>query len=170
MKKRLVIFFVAVLVLGFGYAAYAIHETPVSGTKSVIPGADAAGLYNYITNPKPYTDTMKPWPGKEERSPAKEPHGAFAKTYVNSPALKAIKSKAKMPDGAVIIHEEYNAKNNLVALSVMYKMKGFNSEAGDWFCAKYDALNGYVLESGKSASCIACHDSKEATDYLFSVE
>ena len=168
MKKTLFVVLVAVFVLCFAYLANAIHDTEPSGTQHIGPSANAAKLYIYITKSAPYEKSFKLWPGKEKLYPGKEPHGSFLTTYVNDTALDSLRSMGEMADGSIIVNEDYNADKKLQALTVMYKTKGFNPEAGDWFWAKYDALNGYVLDSGKPESCMACHDSKKDNSYLFS--
>ena len=167
MRKVLVAVLTTVFVLGFGYAANAIHETMVDGMKVVLPGADAAKLYNYITQPKPYYNRWKLWPGKSEFAQGKGSHGSFMTTYVNEVALGSLKKGKKMADGAVIVTENYNAQKKLESLTVIYKIEGFNAQAGDWFWARYAPPNGYVLESGKIDSCIACHEKKQDQDYLY---
>jgi hypothetical protein len=167
MRKTLLTFLVIVLVLGGVYVAHAIHQTQVDGTKIVVPGADAAKLYKFMTLPKPYYERFKLWPGTGELHAGNDPHSPFLTTYVNDAALASIKKKNEMPDGACIITEEYAADKKLKALTVMYKVKDYNPEAGDWFWVKYDSLNGYVLESGKLESCISCHGGKKDSDYLF---
>jgi len=170
MRKTLLTFLVIALVLGGVYSAHAIHQTQVEGTKPVVPGADAAKLYTFMTQPKPYYDRFKLWPGTGKLYPGNQPHGSFLTTYVNDVALASIKEMKEMPDGACIINEEYAADKKLKALTVMYKVKGYNPETGDWFWVKYDSLNGYVLESGRVDSCIACHNARKDNDYLFSKE
>jgi hypothetical protein len=161
MKKTLFMVLVAVFVLSFAYIANAIHETEPSGSMAIGPSADAAKLYVYLTKSAPYREKFKLWPGKGKLYSGMGPHGPFLTTYVNGAALHSIKSMGEMADGSIIVNEEYTANKKLQALTVMYKTKGFNPETNDWFCAKYDALNGYVQEAGKSASCITCHGPKK---------
>lgn len=53
-----------------------------------------------------------------------------------------------------------------VALSVMYKIKGYNPEGGDWFWVKYSP-DGKVEASGKVKGCIDCHSKQKDNDYIF---
>ena len=41
-----------------------------------------------------------------------------------------------MPDGAIIVKENYTAKGELQANTVMYKKSGYNPEHNDWFWLK----------------------------------
>ncbi len=147
--------------------AFAIHETQPAETQVPLPGADAAKLYDYLTRQKPYT-SWELWPGKGKFYKGSQPHGEFLTTYVNEAALFGIKDgKGVMPESAIIAKENYGTDKKFAALTVMYKIKGYNPTAGNWFWAKYDG-SGKVLASGKVEACIACHAKKKGNDYLFS--
>lgn len=149
--------------------AFAIHETQPAETQAPLPGADAVKLYEYLAKQKPYT-SWELWPGKGKMYKGSQPHGEFLTTYVNDAALFGIKGrKGSMPESALIVKENYGADKKLIALSVMYKVRGYNPAAADWFWAKYDG-SGKVLASGKAEACIACHGKKKDNDYLFSGE
>lgn len=166
MGKKLITIVVLAVVVGFGYPAHAIHETLVEGTRIAEPGSDAAKLYDYITKSKPDYHSWNLWPGKEKLTSSKEPHGSFATVYVNNVASKALKKTNTLPYGSIIVQEEYSADRELKGLTVMYKIQGYNAEAGDWFWVKYDSPNGYVVSSGKIDTCISCHSQWKETDYL----
>jgi hypothetical protein len=70
-----------------------------------------------------------------------------------------------LPDGAIIVKENYSADKKLGALTVMYKVKGYNPQAGDWFWVKY-LPDGKVAVEGKVDACINCHASAKANDYV----
>ena len=72
-----------------------------------------------------------------------------------------------MPYGAIIVKENYGKdKKTLMAITPMYKLKGYNPEAGDWFWVKYDS-SGKVLKAGKVKGCIDCHRTQEDKGWLF---
>jgi hypothetical protein len=80
-------------------------------------------------------------------------------------ALTALKEKKPMPDGAIIVKENYGEnKEKLMAVTPMYKKKGYNPDAGDWFWAKYGP-KGKVMTAGKVEGCINCHRAQE--NWLF---
>lgn len=168
MKRLLVGGLVAVLVLGAGFAAHAMHETDVVGQAIVDPGADASKLYTYIMRPKPYYSSWSLMPGEKKMQSTRDPHGSFMTCYVNDKALKSIKKKTGLAGGSIIISENYGADKKLESLTVMYKIKGYNPESGDWFWAKYGPNNGYVLASGKVDECVACHSSQKDNDFVHS--
>ncbi|MGA6927235.1 MAG: cytochrome P460 family protein, partial [Desulfosarcina sp.] len=99
--------------------------------------------------------------------PGTSPHGAFLKLYVNESAYEAAKDKKPMPDGAIIVKENYGKdKQKLMAVTPMYKMEGYNPDAGDWFWAKYVSKEPVeIAASGKVQSCIDCHTTQK--DFLF---
>ncbi len=156
MKKRIL----------FGGLILAAGLLVVLAYAAQMPKADATDFYNYITKVSPYQKWAL-WPGHEAMHPGQSPHGAFLKIYVNKPAHEAIVKKMKvMPDGAIIVKENYDKdKKTLVALTPMYKVKGFDPESGDWFWAEYGP-KGETMASGKVQMCIDCHAKVKASDYL----
>jgi len=135
---------------------------------AAMPAADAEKLHQYLTKEKPYTE-WKLWPGKGKLYKGTEPHGALLTTYVNDVALKSIKAKKGLKDGSIIVKENYMPDKMLAAVTVMYKVKGYNPEAGDIFWMKY-APDGKIEVSGKSGMadmCIGCHAKEKGNDYLY---
>lgn len=136
----------------------------------------AAELWNKIQSEN-YRANWKTWPGKELFYEGKEPHGALLSTYVNIPAHEAIvKIQGKMPPGAIIIKENYAPDKNIISITIMYKIEGFNPEAFDWFWIRFSP-NGKVMTEekdgktirlvGKVAECIECHGKQTSNDYIF---
>ena len=160
MKK----FFISVLVISFAFCVF----TAVLTAEEQMPPAEAQALWTYITETNSYTD-WKMWPGKEGMYPGTSPHGAFLKVYVNEEAYQAAKEGKPMPNGAIIVKENYGEdKEKLMALTPMYKVEGYNPDAGDWFWAKYgggDPPTGEVMAAGKVEGCINCHKTQE--NFLF---
>jgi hypothetical protein len=113
-----------------------------------------------------YTNKFKMWPGKTNFYPGSEPHGALLTTYVNIPAFMGIAGKkGTLPEGSLIVKENYLPDKKLSAITVMYKIRGYNPEGGDWFWAKY-APDGKVESEGKVEVCIKCHGNKKDNDYI----
>jgi len=131
-----------------------------------LPKPDAAAVYEYITKTNPYQQWAL-FPGKGKLYVGKHPHGAFLTTYVNEIALQGIEGKAgTLPDGAIIVKENYSPEQKLGAVTVMYRVKGFDPNAGDWFWAKYQA-DGRIEKAGQVAGCIGCHAAKIENDWIF---
>lgn len=156
------------MLFGSAFIAHAIHETIPAETQIAEPGPDAAQLSEYIVKFKPYT-SWQLWPGKGKLYPGKEPHGSLLTTYVNETAYYSVRDKKGMADGSIIVKENYTADKNFVALTVMYKLKGYNPAGGDWFWAKYGP-EGKVLASGMVEACIKCHSEKKDNDFIWTGE
>jgi len=131
-----------------------------------LPSSDAKKLWSYITKINPYLGWGF-WPGYVGIYPGKSPHGAYLKLYANTIALKAAREGKLMTYGAILVKENYGKdKKTLMAITPMYRIKGYNPEGGDWFWAKYEP-NGKVLKAGKVKGCIDCHSMQKTNDWLF---
>ena len=158
MKARWVVVF-AILSAVVIYAA-------VSGAGGDKPPADAEKFWNYISKDNPYS-AWEFWPGYDGIYPGKSPHGAFLKLYANDLAISAAKEGKPMPEGAILVKENYGKdKKTLMAITPMYKVKGYNPEGGDWFWGKYSP-EGTIIDAGKPEGCIKCHGVKKDSDWLF---
>jgi hypothetical protein len=167
--KAFRIFLALFIVFAMFSPASAIHETVTAETQLTLPGANAAKLYEYITKSKHYKQ-WDLWPGKEKMYPGTQPHGEFLTTYVNDTGMFGIRKKnGSMPEGTIIAKENYSGDKKFNALSVMYKVSGYNPAAADWFWAKYDK-DGKVLSSGRVEACVKCHEKKRTNDYIFTGE
>lgn len=158
MRKRLP----ALTVLLFAITIF----VPLAWAGGGMPPADAGRLWTHMTETSPYAGWGF-WPGHTEIYPGKSPHGAFLKLYANPIALKAAREGTPMPVGAIIVKENYGKdKKTLMAVTPMYKVKGYNPAAGDWFWVKYGP-NGKVLKAGKPKGCISCHSVKKKNDWIY---
>ncbi|HHT9132905.1 MAG TPA: cytochrome P460 family protein [Candidatus Tripitaka californicus] len=129
------------------------------------PSANGKAVWNYITEVAPYKQYQF-WPGKTALYKGTMPHGALLTLYVDNKALKAVNEKlGVMPNGAMLVKENYMPDQMLGAITVMYKVAGYNPEAGNWFWAKYSPT-GEIMAEGKAPMCIECHETKKANDYL----
>ncbi len=165
MRRVLAGIILSALLFGPAFIASAIHEVIPSETQIAEPGPDAEKLSTYILRYKPYT-AWQLWPGKGRLYKGTEPHGALLTTFVNDAAYFSIKDKKGMADGSIIAKENYKADKKFDSLTVMYKIKGYNPDGGDWFWAKY-APDGKVLASGKVKACTDCHGKKKDNDFIW---
>jgi hypothetical protein len=108
--------------------------------------------------------------------PLYEPFGGIHHIYANWRAFKAMKSGKSFPDGAVLVFDLLEAKqenNSLVEgprkfIGVMQRdSKGF-IDSGGWGFAEFkgDTKEGVVGEP-KNA-CFVCHEAQKQKDYVFS--
>lgn len=130
------------------------------------PAANGKAVYEYITKAKPY-QSWALFPGKDKFYKGAHPHGALLTTYVSEGALDAINNKSGLfPVGSFIVKENYMPNKKLGAVTVMYRVDGYNADAGDWFWAKYNA-DGSIAKEGKVAGCIGCHAAVINNDWVF---
>jgi cytochrome c553 len=54
----------------------------------------------------------------------------------------------------------------LAALTIMYKVEGFNPEANDWFWVKAAGDGSEIEKEGAVGGCIGCHGQPNNADYL----
>lgn len=156
---------ISLIIQGFVFAQEMMKEKPKGKTMAVKPSG--AALWDHMKK-MDYTKKWKMWPGKTAFYKGTEPHGAFLTTYVNGPALKAIKDKKGMlPVRAIVAKENYSPDKKLMAITVMYKVKDYNPAGGNWFWTKYSP-DGKIEAEGKVEMCINCHSKKKDNDYIFS--
>ena len=128
-----------------------------------MPASDGEALWKFITTDSTYT-RWSHFPEHKGKQPGNAPHGLMQSVYANDIALQ---SKNEAEPGSIIVKENYNAEGTKVmALTVMYKVEGFNPDAGDWFWAKYSPA-GDVQASGAVGGCINCHTGVADNDYTF---
>lgn len=127
-----------------------------------MPGADPDALWKYITKDNPYTKWGF-WPDHQGMQPGRAPHGALHKVYVNDRALKSTRPPVQY--GAIAVKENYDKNKVLKAVTVMYKLQGYNPGDGDWYWAKYSP-KGKADKHGKPAGCIGCHGTRANNDFI----
>lgn len=154
------------LILGFSLLVVVVFASTILGDDVGLPPADGEKFWTYITETDSYLGWGY-WPGHYGIYPGKSPHGAFLKIYANGVALKAAREGKAMPYGAILVKENYGKdKKTLMAVTPMYKVKGYNPEAGDWFWGKYGP-DGKIMASGKVKGCINCHGVQKTKDWIF---
>ncbi len=95
------------------------------------------------------------------------PHGAILRTFTNDIAYDAIQDKVNpLPEGSIIVKENYTPERELAAITFMVRMDGYNPDGGDWYWAKVQP-DGTVEAAGSPAGCIGCHGGKRDNGWLF---
>lgn len=141
---------------------YLICVLLLAGTAMAYDGGpDGNMLWDRITGSSPYTDWGQ-FPDHMGMQPGRAPHGAKHMVYVNA---KGLKKGAPKPDGTIIVKENYTADDKLAAITVMYKVKGYNPAGRDWFWVKY-APDGTVQKQGKPEGCVNCHMTRLDKDMI----
>jgi hypothetical protein len=82
------------------------------------PDTTAGAVWEPLEN---FRKNWKLWPGKDECLNGTGPHGARLNTYLNPVAYDARTNKAaSMPNGAILVKDNYTSKKELAAVTVMY--------------------------------------------------
>lgn len=137
------------------------------------PDTTGASMWAYLQAAN-YGSSWDLWPGKGRLYPGNQPHGMLLTTYMNDVAMGAVASHTgTMPAGAIIVKENYMPDSTLAAVTVMFKVPGYNADHADWFFTKHlpsgqlDTMpNGMAME-GRLPGCQNCHMGVAANDYLF---
>ncbi len=127
-----------------------------------MPEPDGDVLWNYISTESPYTEWSY-WPDHQGMQDGRAPHGPKHKVFVNKQALES--ASPPLQYGSIEVKENYSKADELKAITVMYKVKGYNPDDGDWFWVKYDPT-GKTLKAGKPIGCIGCHGTRAANDFV----
>ena len=139
------------------------------GGSPELPDTTGSAVWSYLQEIS-YQEEWELWPGKGEKYPGGEPHGALFTSYLNPAALEALEGKAgSMPTGAIIVKENYTAEGAFDLITVMYKVRGYNPDHNDWFWAKVSA-SGQVQAEGQVVGCQACHGARKDNDYVLTAD
>jgi hypothetical protein len=113
----------------------------------------------------PY-ETYAFWPGHEDVQLGQAPHGIFHRIYANRDLYVSLpRENNTAPYGSIIVKENLNSEKELLKITVMAKVEGFDPENGDWFWGVYTP-DGVEEMSGKLGGCITCHEGMADNDYV----
>ena len=133
-----------------------------------MPLATGASLQAYL-DAQDYRETWAFYPFKGElyEPEIPSPHGTLLTTYLNEAALQAVEQKqGVLPEGSIIVKENYMADGTYAGATVMYKVNGYDPSNNDWFWVKSGA-QATIEEEGRVQGCIACHKSKGDNDFIW---
>jgi hypothetical protein len=160
---------IVLIIVGVAYARHELMIVPTQqlafGFNTSMPMPNGGDLRHHIIGQEPYKKWSM-WPGKGKLYKGTEPHGALLTVYVNDIALKSIKAGKGMGNNSIVLKENYTPAKKLAAVTVMYKVKGYNPDGGDWFWAKYDP-DFKIQAEGKVGTCLGCHTGAKDNDYLY---
>ncbi len=150
-----------------------MEEAHMEEAEMARPDTTGASVWAYLQEAE-YQEHWQLWPEKGKLYTGQEPHGMLLTTYMNSAAYDALMSKAGvMPDGAIIVKENYMPDSTLAAVTVMYKVDGYNPDHNNWFFTKlhpdgtpFEGPMGMAME-GRLGGCQNCHGAKKDNDYIF---
>lgn len=135
-----------------------------------LPDTTGAALWSYLQQVN-YPSTWTMWPGKGRLYRGQEPHGMLLTTYLSPLAHDALTNRAgRFPANAIVVKENYGPDSTLAALTVMYKVAGYDTAHADWFWVKFlpdGSVDMNGMAQGRVDMCIGCHQAQAANDYIF---
>lgn len=153
-----------------------MHEEQIEKQEQIAPDRIAKELWELIHREE-YRINWQMWPGKPPFYNGSHPHGALLTTYLNEQSYNAVVNKeGEMPPGSIIIKENYDPEKNLGAITVLYKLAGFDPENNNWFWVKFapdgvpmtmDKDGKSMTLAGKVPGCIGCHGARKENDYIY---
>ncbi|MBD3161696.1 MAG: hypothetical protein GF346_05515 [Candidatus Eisenbacteria bacterium] len=144
------------------------EESPVEEVQepaTTPPDTTAEALWGHLMGEN-YAENWAHWPGKTPFYEGTRPHGALLSTYLNGTALGAVTTDAAtLPSGSIIVKENYMPDSTLAAVTVMYKVDGYDPDNNDWYWLKRTA-DGTVEAQGRVQGCIDCHGKALDNDFV----
>ena len=144
----------------------AAQEGMAAGEQQQLPDTTVEAVWSYL-QAQDY-ESWAHFPGKGELYEGGEPHGALLTTYVNETAARALEggSPVSIPEGGIIVKENYTPDSTLAAVTVMYKPGvRFNPDHNNWWFLKRNA-DGSVAASHRVEGCQNCHGAAQDNDYV----
>ncbi|MBW1711901.1 MAG: cytochrome P460 family protein [Deltaproteobacteria bacterium] len=152
------------LALVFVMPAIAVSVFAASGDQ--LPPPEGKALWQYISQVDPYKDWSR-LPGYDSMVRASSPHSRHIELFINDIGLEAYKADKPLPNGTIIVKVNYGTdKETIASITPMYKVEGYNPEAGDWFWGMYTP-EGKVHREGKVFGCLNCHKKAKESNYVF---
>ncbi len=131
------------------------------------PTRMAEELFTRITVADPFED-WEQFPEAQGIVPSAPPHGDRTDIRINDVVSTALDNfSGPLPDDSIIVKKNIGGEGDKVdALTVMWKVVGFNPDNNDWFWANL-SLDGQVNAAGKVEGCINCHSGARGNDFVF---
>ena len=134
------------------------------------PDTTGAAVWQYLQS-QDHETNWQIWPEKGKLYTGQEPHGMLLTTYLNDIAYSALTNGAgQFPPGAIIVKENYMPDSTLAAVTTMYKVRGYNPGAANWFWVKHlpdGSVDGGGMAQGRVEGCIGCHAAQRDNDYVY---
>ena len=133
-----------------------------------VPAPTGAKLFTGITQDDPYQQWAQ-FSDYQGTLPSALPHGPMSRVFINGVVESALENfDGSLPDGSIIVKGNIGTSPNVTeaALTVMWKVSGFDAANNDWFWANMSPT-GEIVAEGKVATCIACHGRARANDFVF---
>ena len=125
-------------------------------------------LFKLVTETDPF-ENWASFPGQDGILDSAAPHGPKVRVHINDTVEAVLAGvTGQLPDGSIIVKEnlEESTSDKAMALTIMWKVSGFDPDNNDWFWAKITPA-GVVDAEGKLEGCIGCHGQQRANDFIF---
>jgi hypothetical protein len=140
-------------------------------TRPQTPNEFHQTFWEYIVKKDAAYNTWKELSRAVPAEDVENPHGSDSATHANKVAAA---NPRNLPVGSILVREDYDEKRHRVSISVLYRVKDFDKQHGNWYWIKY-LENGSVARNadrrmiaGTVASCIECHSKAGGRDFVFS--
>ena len=127
-----------------------------------------AKLFTRIMQDDPYQEWTQ-FPDHQGTFSSVLPHGPMSQVFINGEVESALANfDGTLPDGSIIVKENVGTSPDVTeaALTVMWKIQGFDPANNDWFWANM-TQEGEIVAEGKVQGCTACHGGARANDFVF---
>lgn len=155
----LLLFVILIFACGGPQQEQAVEEDEGAGLPVTDPEQYAINLWKSDIT---WYGTWGIMPGTEEMAPSQgNPHGMYGTVYGNKLANAAATGDVgRMPEGAIIVRENYNKEQQLLRITSMSKTNG------EWFWAVYNP-DGTVELAGDLDICLECHGESQRDMVFF---
>ena len=95
-------------------------------------------------------------------------HGDYVQVWYDTSAEAAFLAGTEIPDGSILVKQGYSDAegSELLNLTVMWKIDGYDPDNADWFWARYVPDTGEVTLAGAETACSGCHKSLDVDNDL----
>lgn len=152
----------ATTIIFFLTAALAMTGTCLAQDND-LPKAKPKLIWQYITETSPY-QKWEEWPDHQGIQKGRAPHGVKHRVFVNDIAQR---DNNPMAYGSLIVKENYDADENLKAITLMFKVKGYSRATHDWYFAKYTPAGRPGPFGDSAMGCFGCHTVRAGNDYIY---
>jgi hypothetical protein len=142
----------------------------IAGCPFVSPSTEPTGanLFTLISQTDPYQQWAQ-FPDAQGVVDSNAPHGAMARIFINQTVEDSLGNFTDaLPVDSIIVKENLgeNATEKADALTVMWKVSGFDADNNDWFWMNVTP-DGQINAEGRVDGCISCHQGARSNDFVF---
>ncbi len=128
----------------------------------------AAALFTRVTETDPF-DQWGHFSDVDDPLESAPPHGPQSRVFINDVVAAALSDfTGQLPADSIIVKQNIGEDTAVTeaALTIMWKVPGFDPDNNDWFWANI-SLGGDVRAEGQIDGCIACHGAVRSNDFVF---